>query len=650
MSGDVGAQRGNSARAGFGVQTIADQSLLKTIWRRYVRNSLRAPKFEGFNLVADPIHYAAYEWGLEALTSGLARDLTLGRYAPERGEIVRMAKGNGLTRPLLFLSARDALVYRTITALVESQLVSNSPSWVGFSRHDKGRPAKKSRGNSSNSADLGGSRDGSIDWFEFWLRRNGLVKTMIEADSVSYLVESDVANFYPSIRLEAVREQLLATTTLSKEVVRLCVQIIDGVMPRQDYSEVSLMGLPQEQVGSSRAIAHSLLQHVDEEFNAEGAEGRYSRFMDDILVGVGSIAEGERCIARFQKRLESIGLYPNSSKTRIVPIGDYLESIMADQNAEIDRINSELDATDSGHAPHFAQPTEKLLSDITELSDDHRSLKERPRRWGRVMRRIYTLQRRAGMDRWWQYWEPDILEDPGSAGSVLEYVRCWPMTASTAEQLSSVSRSLGDLYPDVAVLAAETIATAPNASDWRLWRDVFRVCNDEVDRLLGASGRSPETERVAASWLVAAWKFGNEAQRHALLSRIPHGTDSMSPVRAQALSLLASAKRSLDEWVAAKPGLAWADAMAAEYLRSLLAGEEKAIGVGLSLIRPQLRLMPQRFITLPRTLPILIILGGQAKAQKRLYSVAPKHLRDLQRNPSWLRDHRIESEFMRWCP
>lgn len=120
------------------MSSIANEALLKKVWKKKIRSSLRSLKFNGFNLVPDPIHYAAYEWGLTALVSALSRDLRLGRYSPERGEIVRTAKGNGLSRPLIFLAARDALVLRTITWLVEDQLVANSPEWVGYTRRDKG--------------------------------------------------------------------------------------------------------------------------------------------------------------------------------------------------------------------------------------------------------------------------------------------------------------------------------------------------------------------------------------------------------------------------------------------------------------------------------------------------------------------------------
>lgn len=297
------------------MDNIADEAMLKRVWKMQVRPALRSMTLSNFNMSPDPIHYAGYEWGLETLVSALARELRTGRYSPERGESVRMAKGSGLSRPLCFLATRDALVYRAITWLVQDQLIANAPEWVGFTHSDKG----SSRVGANSSEDC---RD-SFDWFRFWLARQGHILEMVEDPEVRYIVESDIANFYPSIRMEAVREHLHSQTNLEKEVVRLCVQIIDGVMPRSDYSEISLMGLPQEQIGSSRTIAHSLLQHVDKEFADEGARGRYTRYMDDILVGVSDRAAGERCISRLQRSLESLGLYPNAAKTMVTAVDEY---------------------------------------------------------------------------------------------------------------------------------------------------------------------------------------------------------------------------------------------------------------------------------------------------------------------------------------
>ncbi len=428
----------------------------------------------------------------------------------------------------------------------------------------------------------------------------------------------------------------------------MCVQIIDSVMPRRNYSEVSLMGLPQEQIGASRDIAHSLLFQVDDEFEKEGNDGRYTRYMDDILIGVKSPEEGERCISRLQRGLESLGLYPNAAKTTVNSVDKYLEDAMVATNAEVDRLNNVLDKYSKG-TPRIIDAPQEVIEEIKFLSDEHRNISEHPKRWGRVTRRIYTLHRSAGINLWWEYWRADIDDDPGAAAPILEYVRAWPLLGSTVDDLVGLSSRYADLYANISILAAEAIVSAPVPNNEDLWTYIYAACQSEFSRLIGrGSAHSPERERLAAAWLLAAWKFANKSQRQKLLGVIPEATSATSPIRVQALPLLVSAGRSLSEWVSAKPGLAWENAMAAEYLRSLGAGEDKAVGVALSLLDPALRLAPQRFAILPRAIPLIEIVGDSASG--KLDAAAPKILQKLRKNPERLRDCRTESIVSPWCP
>lgn len=609
---------------------VANEEFLKKVWKKEVRPAIRKMTFGDINLAPDPLHYAGYEWGLDALVVTLAKDLRSGRYSPERGEIVRAAKSKGLSRPLCFLATRDALVYRAITTLAHDQLVTFAQEWVGVAHSDKGSPSEEPDADSVDS----------FDWFRFWLARQGHIIKMVDDAEVSYFVESDIANFFPSIRLEAIREHLHSQTNLEKEVVRLCIQIIDGVMPRRDYSEVSLMGLPQEQIGASREIAHSLLAHVDKEFEAEGSSGRYTRFMDDILIGVETIREGEACISRLQQSLESLGLYPNPAKTIIASTKKYLHDAMLATNAEIDRLDYEIKQNTSGK-PAVAVTPDDIIADLKDLSDKHRAMVDRPKRWDRVLRRLYTLHRIADFRDWSSVWVEDLLADPAAAPVILEYVRSWPLDENSVSGLTYASASLGDLYPNVAILCAETVASAPVRLDEDLWQYAFASSQAELARLIDQDQRTLARERLAAAWLVAAWKFADEEQRDVLLAQVPPEADALSPLRVQALPLLAAAGNSLSEWVAAKPGLAWENAMAAEYLRSLQEGDEKAVTVALSLLYPQIRLKPQRYIVLPRAVPLLEI--ASTSAPKQVKSAKSAILNDLKKNSPRLRDYRVES-------
>ena len=61
------------------LREVANEDLLKLVWKRKVRPALRSMKLSDLNLAPDPLHYAGYEWGLQTLVASLANDIMLGR-------------------------------------------------------------------------------------------------------------------------------------------------------------------------------------------------------------------------------------------------------------------------------------------------------------------------------------------------------------------------------------------------------------------------------------------------------------------------------------------------------------------------------------------------------------------------------------------
>lgn len=186
------------APAAVTIQDIADVGHLRTIWKKELRPVLRRLTFRDGNLAPDTIAYVGDEWGLELFLQHLSRDLVNGSYVAEKAEIVRVAKAVGLSRPLAFLTVRDALVYRAITWLVRDDLTRGAREYVAFLRSDKGTGV-----DSDSSLDAVGVD--SFDWFAYWLQREGKISDWLEDDDVGLVVESDIANFYPSIRFDAIR-------------------------------------------------------------------------------------------------------------------------------------------------------------------------------------------------------------------------------------------------------------------------------------------------------------------------------------------------------------------------------------------------------------------------------------------------------------
>ncbi len=588
--------------------------------------------FNNFNLCHDCLDYAAYSWSLRGFVSSISRELILGQYAPQRGELVRAAKSNGLSRPLCFLTVRDALVFKALVVTAKLHLIADAEDWVELED-------QKQEQNGGEAKVPAGS---SFDWFSFWLAEQGMLKEMMDDETVDYFVESDIANFYPSIRLDVVREHLLYQTNLTKEAVRLCVQIIDGVMPRSDYSETSLMGLPQEQLDASRPIAHSLLVHVDKEFQKEGVVRRYSRYMDDIVMTVPTVEDGESVISRLQARLESIGLYPNPSKTRIVHKKQFVIDHMVEAQADLSRIQDELEGHVTKSLPHVKRPPGPLRQEILDFSSRHRAMEGRPRLWGRVTRQLYTVHRDVGIKDWWPHWKEDLAADPGSASQILEYVRAWPLKGATLQDLITLSERYCHLYANVSLLAAEVVLTAPVGLDRALWEAIASSCRSEFRRLAFSAGDRIGFDRMASSWLLAAWKYGDHEFREVLLDDLPKELNSASPLRSQALPLFFSVgDPSASEWISSAPGLDWESSLAIEYLRNVKDGDKSAASSAFGAVRPKLQLKPQRYTILPRSVPLLGIL--KRSANQRLQVSASRAMKLLTSNPRRLRDRRLES-------
>lgn len=98
----------------------------------------------------------------------------------------------------------------------------------------------------------------------------------------------------------------------------------------------------------------------------------------------------------------------------------------------------------------------------------------------------------------------------------------------------------------------------------------------------------------------------------------------------------------------ALPGLPWNDVLALRYLDALQRGEEKAVGVALNLLRPAVRLMPNRHHIHARPLMLLPIL--RSVAPEKMSGLISSSLRQLERNPRRLRDKQAEALIRRAQP
>lgn len=632
------------------VESLAAGSLLDTTWKHTIRKALRQQRFSSLCLAADAVQYAAYEWGLTSFIARLKDELRDGTYSPDSADIIRGAKGTGLSRPLAFLTPRDALVFHTIVLRAVPDLINELRPWTGAFQRDKAltipadtaqittEPGDKNplqrktvRTTAATQLDYG-------NFFQMWLQKQGVVYKIV--DTTQYVVESDVANYFSSIDLGIVQEHLLRTG-LHRDVVRLLVYLIRNVLRHPQYADSPGLGLPQELLDSSRYIAHGLLVEVDREFDDLGAQGLYGRFMDDFVVGAATMHEGEKIIARIQTRLEPLGLYPNPAKTRIFPVDDYKSRIMAEENAYLEQVEAALTEERIAGLRRRSFPDKGRLDEFVERAQAFRDLEKRPARWDRVLRRYYRYMREVGVNSWLKHAVADAAAFPTSAYHILEYVRSFPLDVSLAEALLGECSAASELYGDIPLLLLETVATAPTDRSAALPPAIVAQARRLTEEML-TRGVVP---RAREDWILAYLgplfaKFGTEDDRLEWVDSLNLSDHPVqAAIRLHALPIQVSlGTPSRNAFVAEMAGLSWASVLTLDFIRALEDGDHRSRGIVIGLANPEVRLLPNRFQLHPRAISLIRILVE--RPEPRVAKSLTRSSARLGQNPYRLRDAR----------
>lgn len=651
------------------LRTIGDAKLLETVWKEEIRKGVRSAKFRDFYFDQDPAQFAAFEWGLSHFLNSASSEIRAGTYDPSRALVIRGAKHQGLSRPIAMLSLRDSLVYRAIVSRARSDLSSHLRPWTGafIGDHTKvdriadlliaaeqvsGDTAEQSEDSDVAELDgLGWSIDleyAPEDFWGAWLVNQRLLFHICA--TCDYVVQSDISNFYASLDLEVVREQLHSHTNLDVEVVRLCLRVLAQVLPHSSYATAPDMGLPQEVFNSSRTIAHSVLVDVDRCFDEKGEKALYTRFVDDFTIGVATLREGEETVSKLQAALEPLGLTVNGSKTRIVRSEQLRFDLMVDENTYLDVIQDLVveGKKDSLRVSTLDRPS---IDELIERFENLRNQAEedRPKYWERVSLRYLGILRDVGHRLPNPILFNHLARFPKSARHILEYLRSFQLTSEVCDFLLARVEADLAIYGDVPLLCLETLVTSPNSLEGNFADETASRAIKLIENLIGSAPSTSHDalfDRATALGLVAVAKFGNEtAIRSALSAASPRGAGSQTFLQAHAIRHSLGDAADLGRHVLA--GVPWTNAMTIAFLSALSDKDETAIGSLVGLLQSQMVLRPNRFFIHARP---ALLLGALARADpNKAQRVASHGLSKLGKNPQRLRDERAEELLRRYA-
>jgi hypothetical protein len=594
------------------LEDVCDVSLLKKIWRRFVRKRLLGHRFQELELARDPLEWLAFDWELDQAITTLRTDALAGRYRARPPEVLRCAKAVGLTRPLAYIHPLDLLLYKAIVSTAEASLLGGMPTWSRPGRFD-------ARTDDEAPAESG--------WFRSFLRRQGQIWRITQNHDV--VVETDIANYFPYIHLPTVSAIMLENSRLSQRVVRVLEHMLTVFSPMTEYRTRPTLGLPQDGFDCSRVIAHAYLKAVDDEFQDEGGQDRYSRYMDDIVIGANSNEEALGQVQRVQLALERVGLYPNTAKTRILPQTEFVSAYLKDENDFLGEVEERL-----------RKRTTIDRSEFRERLRHHLRVRPRPARsWVRVLRRYYTLSRRLEDETLLSRAFDHLAEFPDSARHVFDYLSVFRLTSQRFQQLSRVLEELQGVYEDVDLLAYKYVAAAPNLGPNHLNPALGDWAIERVEAYLS------NNPRLASSAIVVAAKFGSASHLKRLEELVDTSMSADTVARQQAVIALLGARRLEFEDLRSLPPAAGSQALShMAFLRAVSEGEPRAVEMVMKLLKPMLRNDPRRRTCRPRMLflaPFVVDVDRDLRPRLSAYRD------DMRINRPRMRDHAAEEWLLR---
>lgn len=594
------------------VDDVSSLAVLRTIWNSE-KQIYWTVRFNEMVLRHDPIDYLQWIINARPHLEQLRSELVRGLYRPQSPLFIRGAKGRALSRPLAAPTLEDAIVYRAIVEAASASLLRDTPEYARFGGSQR---LRRGREPAQTTYDT---------WFEVFMRRQGALRTL--ADKGRLVVESDVSNFFMYIN----RDRLLAVVTersiLARDSVALLSQVLRAFIPLHRFSAPGPQGLIQGNFDASRILAHVYVDLLDDAFRNEGEAGRYCRWVDDIVVSVGTEAEATDVISGIQLALEPIGLAPHPSKTRHLSKVAWEDEHYPSFNEYLDRLEERLKAG-------------RPVNEQVFLSKFRDFLRARPTRYRiRVLRRFFTAAKAIETPALRRFAPSMLQEAPDVARWILGYLSIFPLTVRSVERAFELCDQLGDVYQDLHILIVEYLLIAPNKNRKKLRCKIAKLARVRIEKLLTVE--EPAAAYLAGLLTLLLFKFGFASDLEFVYDHYQRRWPVVDDFTSYAFVCLGSVPKYRSAMIRS---LGEVDDTSmtriAHGLNSLENADERVFKAIKKYLRVISRHRPKRLTFRPRALPCLYYLGRAPIVRSASIQFMRQTLERLRTTPGPLRDER----------
>lgn len=483
---------------------IFDKKEVSAIWRKIVRGQLRSLDFK------DLYDHYDFNYNIEERVGAIRNELLNGTYRVSLPLIYRLEKKFGVCRHIVIPQPADALVLQALVESIADQLVRKQPSENAFysrDRHNVGKP--------HDAAEYG------LSFRQQWKK---LQKEIYRFnDEKKLLVVTDLTNYYDSIDINELKKVFLGHIDSNEVVVDILFRIIEDITWKPDYLPYNARGLPTSNLEAIRLLAHSFLFELDEVLDRK-TNRNFTRWMDDIVIGVDTRKDAIELISSISDMLKSRGLALNLSKTAIYNSEEARHHFQIDENKYLDS----LEGLRKGD-PYYKERTTELRRNFRKHFND-----TSPKYWDKVAKRYITAFGKAESPKLLTEITDVYLDYPGLRPNLLIYLSKLGYTKGAGQKVEEILKAL-DVFDDISLFQIANLVT--------LWEVPLKDSATEFlasidQRLVAAAFNSKNpADFYSALWLKA--KYNHPEDLYGFVKKYQNLWQSDSFLRRQVTAVMA---------------------------------------------------------------------------------------------------------------
>lgn len=486
------------------------KSALWSAWKEVRRQLKRAPR-------RDVLDYLEYDIDPNVWITRLLRCLEGEDYLPEKPQRIKVSKSKGFDRVITLPAVPDLVLYRTIVDYLYRKAKRHEVKHAYFSQATLSKVVKsaeevalkKIADEKAKDADEYTGRFESV--FLEWLKYDQYRKLLIFKRLYPYIVVTDITNFFDSVLYGRIEESLYGLSAPPR-MISLLFLLLESLSLREAFTPAQRIGLPVDPCDCSRVLAHMMLFPHDRRMIELVGEDAYVRWMDDQNMGVRSRAEGLQVLGGVCDSLRKLHLTPNTSKSKILSLGEARKHFHFSANASLDAIEKLPHDTGAQRIALRKEITKAWRAAIKWEGDGE---------WQKVLKRFYRQAARAKSRLLVRRASTDIKQAPGLVDRVSDYLRYVSEPDEVVDFVEDLLSDKEQIYPDVNYQLIESLLKlSPDKSTEKRLR---KLGKDILDQKLRFPGDA--TARALAPLLIL--RYGDGRSVRALFTMLQRHSENL---------------------------------------------------------------------------------------------------------------------------